>query len=290
MSQVWRVIVKVRIPVLAAISVALIAASAMAPASAHAQRRVAVRVAPRSAVVIRPSYRPFYDSWYFGYPWYAGYYGGRIYGRPYAYDLSASLRVQAAPRDTEVYVDGYYAGSVDDFDGVFQRLHLEPGEHEIELYRPGHRSHVQRVYLQPGKTSSIRHTMQPIAPGEPEPVKPAAQSGSPDIRPLPRPGASRRADEAARTDPRDRDDIRAAAPARDVAYGTLSMRVQPGDAAVSIDGERWTGAEGDEPLAVEVAAGRHVIDIEKEGYRRYTTEITVRPGETTTLNVALTRN
>jgi hypothetical protein len=30
--------------------------------------------------------------------------------------------------------------------------------------------------------------------------------------------------------------------------------------------------------------------VQKDDYRRYTTEITVRPGEATTLNVALTRN
>jgi hypothetical protein len=31
------------------------------------------------------------------------------------------------PRDAEVYVDGYYAGTVDDFDGTFQRLHIDTG-------------------------------------------------------------------------------------------------------------------------------------------------------------------
>ena len=66
--------------------------------------------------------------------------------------------------------------------------------------------------------------------------------------------------------------------------------MQPGDATVLIDGERWEGAQGDERLVVELAAGRHVIDVQKDGYRRYTTEITVRAGETTTLNIALTRN
>jgi len=30
-------------------------------------------------------------------------------------------------------VDGYYVGVVDDFDGVFQRLRLEPGPHHLEI-------------------------------------------------------------------------------------------------------------------------------------------------------------
>ena len=51
------------------------------------------------------------------------------------------------PRDAEVYVDGYYAGDVDDFDGTFQRLRVEPGEHEIEIYKDGFRPFRQKVYL-----------------------------------------------------------------------------------------------------------------------------------------------
>ena len=58
----------------------------------------------------------------------------------YAYGRPSSLRLQISPRDTEVFVDGYYAGIVDDFDGFIQRLHLEPGEHTIQLYLTGHRT------------------------------------------------------------------------------------------------------------------------------------------------------
>ena len=43
---------------------------------------------------------------------------------PYPYRLSLvqsrnSVRIQAEPKTAEVYVDGFYAGIVDDFDGVF---------------------------------------------------------------------------------------------------------------------------------------------------------------------------
>ena len=41
------------------------------------------------------------------------------------------------PRDAEVYVDGYYAGLVDDFDGMFQKLELEAGPHRIEVRKAG---------------------------------------------------------------------------------------------------------------------------------------------------------
>jgi hypothetical protein len=90
--------------------------------------------------------------------------------------------------------------------------------------------------------------------------------------------------------PRDRGPVREPArDARNAEYGTLTLRVQPGEADIQIDGERWDGPQGDERLVVQLSAGRHVIDVRKDGYREYTTEVTVRGGETATLNVALTR-
>ena len=71
-----------------------------------------------------------------------------------------------SPREAEVFVDGYYAGTVDDFDGTFQRLHVEPGDHDLEVFLPGHRSYQQKVYLQPGKTFNVRHAMEPLGPGD----------------------------------------------------------------------------------------------------------------------------
>src|SRR6185312_3885852 len=49
---------------------------------------------------------------------------------PYPYyaldNLRSAVRIEVSPNDAEVYVDGYYAGIVDDFDGVFQRLRVTP--------------------------------------------------------------------------------------------------------------------------------------------------------------------
>jgi hypothetical protein len=98
------------------------------------------------------------------------------FGRPYS-----SLRLQIDPRETEVFIDGYYAGIVDDFDGFMQRLHVEAGEHTIQLYVTGHRTAEQKVYLQPGGTLRIRHTMEPLGAGDPAPPRPT---------PAPRPSAA----------------------------------------------------------------------------------------------------
>jgi len=70
-------------------------------------------------------------------------------------------------------------------------------------------------------------------------------------------------------------------------YGTLAIRVQPADAEVTIDGEKWHGPEAQDRLVIDVAEGPHTIQISKSGYRTYVTEVQIRRGETSPLNVSL---
>ncbi len=67
------------------------------------------------------------------------------------------------------------------------------------------------------------------------------------------------------------------------------IRVQPAGADVLIDGERWRGPDGDDRLLVQVTDGRHHIEVRKEGYQPFTTEVDVRGGESLPLNVSLPR-
>jgi hypothetical protein len=71
------------------------------------------------------------------------------------------------------------------------------------------------------------------------------------------------------------------------AYGTLAIKVQPNDAEVSIDGEAWRGPGGQDRLTVEVAEGSHTVEIRKPGFRTYVTQVDIRRGQTTPLNVSL---
>ena len=57
-----------------------------------------------------------------------------------------------------------------------------------------------------------------------------------------------------------------------------------------IDGEKWEGATASDRLDVQLGAGLHRLEIRKEGYRSYFTDVTIGDGQTRTLNVALTRN
>jgi len=70
-------------------------------------------------------------------------------------------------------------------------------------------------------------------------------------------------------------------------FGSLAIRVQPADAIVLIDGERWQTSSGQDRLVVEVPQGPHRIEIRKEGFDPYSTEITMSQGETVPINVSL---
>lgn len=108
----------------------------------------------------------------YGYAFRVGYgYGYWPYYPIYAYGAYVTsydgyrglgaLRLQVHPRDAYVFVDGYFAGAVDDFDGVFQRLRLEPGPHQIEIQAEGYEPLYLDVYIRPGETTRYEGYLRP---------------------------------------------------------------------------------------------------------------------------------
>ena len=59
-------------------------------------------------------------------------------------------------------MDGYYAGLVDDFDGIFQALKLDSGPYRIEIRKPGFETRVFDVRVLPDRTITFRGTLQPL--------------------------------------------------------------------------------------------------------------------------------
>jgi len=264
------------------------------PTEVDAQRR-AVRRAPRSRPVLRTNarygpargYRPYayrsyrYRPYMYGVYGYGGYgyggWGGYPYYGGYGGYARGSLRLQVKPEATEVYVDGYYAGIVDSYDGFFQRLHLPAGQHDVELRLEGFRSSQEQMYLTEGSTYRIEHDMEPLGPGEttaPPPTPPATPPQAPGQAATPPFGA----DPGASSAPRDVTDL-----------GRLAIRVQPADSVILVDGEEWRSPDAAR-LELELGLGQHRIEVSREGYERYITDVGVRPGETTTVNVSLPRN
>jgi hypothetical protein len=109
-------------------------------------------------------YDPF-SPWYGSYGRYGGYgYPPYGYGYPssYSYPADGELRLKVRPRDAQVFVDGYYVGIVDDFDGVFQRLHLPSGPHRIEVRAPGYETLTFDVQIRFDETTKFEGDLRRI--------------------------------------------------------------------------------------------------------------------------------
>jgi len=104
---------------------------------------------------------PYFYPYYYPYGYYGAYWGYPGYYPPYpgygyaVGGLSTSygkVRIVDAPEHAPVYSDGYYVGTVDDFNGTFQHLDLEPGAHHIEIRPLGQPVTSFEVNVQPGET------------------------------------------------------------------------------------------------------------------------------------------
>jgi PEGA domain len=137
---------------------------------------------------IYPSYRYYYPSYGFGlgfydFGWYdpyyygsyypggygGGYYGGGYQGGGYGTGTSSygraptgSLRLKIKPREGQVYVDGYFVGVIDEFDGVFQKLGIDAGGHRVEIKAPGHEPISFDVLITPGETVTYKGELRRI--------------------------------------------------------------------------------------------------------------------------------
>jgi hypothetical protein len=77
--------------------------------------------------------------------------------------------------------------------------------------------------------------------------------------------------------------------AQDARFGALSIRVEPADAEVFVDGERWSGSTGQDRLVVQLPEGRHHVEVRKSGFENFAGDIDINRGETIPLNVSLLR-
>jgi hypothetical protein len=221
-------------------------------------------------------YSPFYYSGAYGYA--PSYYRGR-------YRDSGSLRVIAEPEQTRVYVDGYYAGIADDFDGIFQRLSIPPGRHEVALKLDGYRTHKFRVYVPVDETIKIHHVMERGSGEATDEVVGEEEYRRDDERDGDRDRYSRdprEADRYGREDRDDREDDRDGAEA-----GSVRLDLKPADASVYVDGEfRGSGRRAE---TLRLAPGRHRLEVVRPGYRTVEREIDVRPGDNARVEIELGR-
>ena len=209
-------------------------------------------------------YYPYFGGW--NYPSYG--YGGY-------YDPRGALRLEVKPDKAKVYVDGSYAGIVDDFDGRFQRLYLPPGRHRITVKLEGFKTHRWTVYAPSGNTLKLRYEMS----------QGTGEDAADDLA-----GSTSAGNRSERNEnPRelvDRDpDVNRDEVSQMVAPAGVQLNVQPGDASVYVDG-RFSGSAG-QVRALQLPPGRHRIEVVRPGFRTFSRDVDIEASHTVDLEIAM---
>jgi hypothetical protein len=262
---------------------------------------------------------------YWGWPGYYGYYGpgygyeGRAYGPSSQY---AVIDTDISPEEAQVYLDGRYIGTADDFDGYPDYLYLQPGRYRIEFRLEGYQTLTRQIEARPGMhldfTDKLRkisgakqygsYEQHPPQQGEVrryygrtrdsvEAIDPSHQGS--DVSVMAEPGD----DDGDAPPPQDhppalrqpsRDpygEWRGGQGSRAQARTRLRLNVEPADAAVYVDNRFMGTAEEVNSLerGVSITAGKHTVTVSRPGFRDKTSEITVEQGRTATLEISLSR-
>ena len=71
-------------------------------------------------------------------------------------DATGELKIAATPSRAAVFVDGQYAGHVDEFDGVGKAMLITPGQHRLRIALPGYLPFDTMVDLRPQQKLKIQ--------------------------------------------------------------------------------------------------------------------------------------
>jgi hypothetical protein len=223
---------------------------------------------------------------HYGYYGHGPYYGGHYYLHAYAAwpwgwwygsppyrtvwrgvdpEVPGGIETDVQPKKAEVRLDGSFVGQARDYNGRWDVLWVEPGEHVLEFVKDGYMT--LRVYLEvsPGTHVRIAERLQ-----QGEGVDPRSTERPPAAPATPPERATRE----------DRSPLR---------RGLLRLGVAPSDAAVYLDGEFLARAGELARLhgALPVAEGLHTVEVVRPGYESRTVEIEVLEHEPTRIDIVL---
>lgn len=266
-----------------------------------------------------PRYYPYFGpSWGWGwggwwwddYYWYGGYGGGPYHRNPWRdryydrYGTTGALDIDVSPGKTEIWIDGRYTGTADDFDGFPQYLWLDRGVYDVVLFREGYKTIARQITIRSGQVISMDDRMQPGESVRPEDLATKTHDRRDErIR-----SEEERRDEIARRDRDGMDDWRERARRRmeerdryedggrdeergayDDGSGRLHLDVEPSDASVYLDG-RFVGTGIDLQRTrngLRLEPGEHRIAVVRPGHRAEEQEFTVAAGEEVELEFEL---
>lgn len=213
-------------------------------------------------------------------------------GMPPGPDL-AIVSTEMRPKDARVHLDNRFVGRARYLDGSPGYLYLEPGTYLLEVHLGGYRSVLIELDAVAGCRYDLRHRMERVSGTVVEKKGDPPGKGEPFHRvfgPVPEVGAkaavSRGADASLR---RDLERAGAGEESPLARAGSMRLRVSPGEARVSVDGEFV--ATGFELQRMEGAlvttAGRHHIVATAPGYVGDSRHVDIAQGETVEVVIEL---
>jgi hypothetical protein len=92
-----------------------------------------------------------------------GYYSNDVMPRQGAQEQipTGFFHLQLQPGSAQVYIDGLYLGTVDDFRRLIPGRALDAGPHRVELRANGYEAAAFDVLIQPNETTTYRSDLQP---------------------------------------------------------------------------------------------------------------------------------
>jgi hypothetical protein len=87
--------------------------------------------------------------------------------------ITASVKLAVSPNRAAVFVDGGYAGHVDEFDGPGQAMLIAPGKHKIMISLPGYQSFETEITLAPEQQFQLKTELQKS--GSVQPSSPSSE-------------------------------------------------------------------------------------------------------------------
>ncbi len=75
---------------------------------------------------------------------------------------SGNVRLLVEPSTAQVYVDGYYVGTVEDFNHSLAGMNIEAGPHRIEFRAPGYETLTLDVKIESRRTITYRGSLPPV--------------------------------------------------------------------------------------------------------------------------------
>ncbi len=249
-----------------------------------------------------------WSGWWWGGPWWgwgwgwwptvtvgidagadAGAYAGadaRAYAPRGAWGI---VKTDVEPKEAEVWLDGTYVGTSDDFGGSPDFLYLKPGSYKLEFRLENYQPLAADVSVASGEFVTLSRKLA-IEPG-----KNALDSFPPDSKGIPHgrffgPGGKAVSGRVAIDDdaPMGIDDTRDRMPPRRSQDATVSrdrarlrFSVTPEDAAIYVD-DRYVGV-GEElnnsRRGVLANAGTHSVTVSRPGFKTKTVEVEAKVGQ-----------